>query len=127
MDINGAAAASDLTVDELTNLARIFAMAEHPLAIPGNILSGQADAAGGVSAVQVVKLMAGAVSQPEGLLLSPGSPLAEVVKPASAAVDQGRQLIGRLRAVTGQVMLLLGGAASGAVTARDGDAAAGGR
>ena len=105
VDINSAAAASDLTVEELTSLARIFVAAEHPLAIPGSVLSGQADAVAGITAVQALNVIAGTAGQPGGLMPSPGSPVPDIVKPAISSLAEVQQLIERMRA--GQVQVLL--------------------
>jgi anaerobic selenocysteine-containing dehydrogenase len=105
VDINSAAAASDLTVEELTSLARIFVAAERPLAIPGSMLSGQSDAVAGITAVQALNVIAGTAGQPGGLLPSPGSPVPDIVKPAVSSLAEVQQLIERMHA--GQVQVLL--------------------
>lgn len=105
VDVNSVAAASDISVVELARLARIFATAEHPLAIPGSALTGQDNAAGAITAVQALNIIAGTAGQPGGLSLSPGSPLPTLVKPALSSFADVQKMIEGMRA--GQVQVLL--------------------
>jgi anaerobic selenocysteine-containing dehydrogenase len=118
VDLNQVASASDLTVDVLAELARTFITAERPLAIPGSTLSGQADATGGIAAVQALNLIAGTLGEPGGLLLPPISPLPEVTRPASSSLEDVERLIERMR--SDQVEMLLVHSANPAYDLPDG-------
>src|SRR3990172_4838369 len=82
VDVHSAAAASDIPVDELARLARIFATTERPVAVPGSALTGQDNAAKAVAAVQALNLIAGTLGQPGGLSLSQGTPQSAFARPA---------------------------------------------
>jgi len=97
VDLNAVAAASDIPADELVRLARIFANAERPLAIPPATSLAEPDA---VAAVQVLNVIGGA----DGLTLST-SPSAGLVRPLASSFADVKALIERMRG--GQVKLLL--------------------
>ena len=105
VDINSVAAASDLSTDELLRLARIFATADHSLAIPGSSLLGQANAPEALKTIQALNLIAGNVDQPGGLSLSAGSPQPAVLKLPHSSLADAQALIDQLR--SGQVQVLL--------------------
>jgi anaerobic selenocysteine-containing dehydrogenase len=108
VDVNSAAAACDLSVQELTQLARIFATAERPLAIPGNMLTGQDNAVQAVSVVQALNLVAGTAGQTGGISISSGSPLPGLVKPVFATYADVQGLIQRMRYGDIKVLLVHG-------------------
>jgi anaerobic selenocysteine-containing dehydrogenase len=105
VDINSVAAASDLSVDELLRLARLFATADHPLAIPGSSLLGQANAPEALKTIQALNLVAGNVDQPGGMSLSAGSPQPAVLQLPHSSLSEVQALIEKMRA--GQVQVLL--------------------
>ncbi|MCL4394530.1 MAG: molybdopterin-dependent oxidoreductase, partial [Chloroflexi bacterium] len=74
--VNEAAAASDLSASTLGELARIFAQAGRPLAIPGSTLTGQTNGADALAAVQSLNLIAGNVNAAGGMGLDAAPPLA---------------------------------------------------
>jgi anaerobic selenocysteine-containing dehydrogenase len=93
-DLAGAASASELATDELRELARLWATAAQPLAIPGGALDEEA-----VTAVQALNAVAG-VGQP-----SPAAPLS---KPAVSAFADVQALIARMQAGEIEVLLVHG-------------------
>jgi anaerobic selenocysteine-containing dehydrogenase len=101
VDISSVAAASDISVEELQRLARVFATAERPLAIPGSPLTGQDNAAEAMAAVHVLN----AIADTDGLSLSPGSPFSALVKPYMSSFADFQALIERMQ--SGQVQVLL--------------------
>ena len=105
VDINAVATASGLTADDLMGLARSFASAARPLAIPGSPLAGQDNATDASTAVQALNFIAGTIGQPGGLALSAGSPLKSLVKPAPSPYVDAQNLIGLMNA--GKVRALL--------------------
>jgi anaerobic selenocysteine-containing dehydrogenase len=106
VDVNAAAAASDVPAEELVRLARIFASAERPLALPGDALTGQADAAQAASAVQVLNLITGTAGMPGGVSLSVGSPSPVLARPAVSPLADVQKLVDRMRAGDVQVLLV---------------------
>jgi anaerobic selenocysteine-containing dehydrogenase len=106
INVNDAAAASDISAEELAGLARIFATADRPLALPGSPLAGQADAAGALSAVQALNLIAGTAGMPGGASPATGSPLPALVRPAVSPLGDLQKLVDRMRAGDVQVLLV---------------------
>ncbi len=108
VDVNQVAAASDVPVSELSRLARIFASASHPLAIPGNAPAGQADSAAALMEIQALNLIAGTAGQAGGVSLST-SPPAGLVKPPIAPFSSVQDLLtNKLAAGSVKVLLLHG-------------------
>jgi len=105
VDVNAVAATSSIAVDDLVNLARRFAMAQRPLAIPGAALAGQANAVDATTAVQALNVVAGNFGQPGGLSLSQPLPDAPIVDPVMSTMVDVQRLIERMH--TGQVQVLL--------------------
>lgn len=108
VDVKAVAAASDVQVEELTRLARIFATAEHPLAIPGSSLTGQSNPAEAARAVQALNVVAGTLGQPGGMSLAAPAPQPTLVarKPSSFADVQ--KLIEQINSGEVQVLLVHG-------------------
>ena len=105
VDVGSVAAAADLPVETLEQLARTFATADLPVAIPGDALTGLENATGAVAAVQALNLLGGGAGYPRGLALSPPPPAEAVVVPTPAPYADVQTLIDRMRA--GQVEVLL--------------------
>jgi anaerobic selenocysteine-containing dehydrogenase len=106
VDVNAAAAASDISAEELARLARIFAAAERPLALPGSPLTGQVDAAQALSAVQALNLIAGTAGKPGGVSPSADSPLPSLARRAVSPLADVQKLVDRMRAGDVQVLLV---------------------
>jgi anaerobic selenocysteine-containing dehydrogenase len=104
VDLNSVAATSDVPVDELTRLARIFANAEQPVAIPGAALTGQDNAAEALAAVQTLNVIAGA----GGLSLSAEPPAPALVKPMVSSLAEAQQLIEQMRSGAIKALLVHG-------------------
>jgi anaerobic selenocysteine-containing dehydrogenase len=105
VDVGSVAAAADLPVETLEQLARTFATADLPVAIPGDALTGLENATGAVAAVQALNLLGGGAGYPRGLALSSPPPAEAVVVPTPAPYADVQTLIDRMRA--GQVEVLL--------------------
>lgn len=104
VDLEAAAAACELTVDELTALARLFAEAEHPVALPGPALAGTAHGVAAALAVQALNVVAGTVGRPGGVQFAPEVP-AGLAAPKSSPYAEVQALLERMKA--GQVKVLL--------------------
>ncbi len=105
VNIGDVANASDISIDQLTQLARIFAQAEHPLAIPGSALTGQNNGADGLMAVQALNFIAGNFDQPGGAALSADTLPTHLVKRQMSTLADAQKLIDRMQ--SGQVQVLL--------------------
>ncbi len=105
VDLNAVAAASDISIESLTNVARLFATAAHPVAIAGAPLTGQPNALQAFSAVHALNIVAGAVGQVGGVSLSVPAPIAQTVKPAANSYTDALQLIDRMR--RGEIKVLM--------------------
>ncbi len=108
IDVNGVATASDISVEELERLARSFATAEHPLAIPGDALTGQDNATEAVTAVQALNIIAGTMGQPGGFSLSTLAPSPALVKPAVSSLADVQKLIEQMRADQVKALMVYG-------------------
>ncbi len=105
VDVAAASAASEIPMEELLRLARLYAEAAHPLALPGNVLSGREDADAAITAVQALNLVAGTVGTAGGVSLAPELPLPTLIKPQVSSFAEVQALIERMKA--GQVQALL--------------------
>jgi anaerobic selenocysteine-containing dehydrogenase len=106
IDVGSVAAASGIPVTELEQLARIFATAARPLALPGNALAAQDGQGGAIAAVQALNAIAGADGS-GGLALSPDSP-ATVLKSQVSSFGDVQALIERMQAGDVQALLIHG-------------------
>lgn len=97
IDVSSVAAASGISVEELEQLAHIFAAADRPLAIPGNALAAQDGKGTAIAAVQVLNAIAGA-SGSGGLSLSQDSPSSSLLRPKVSSFGDVQVLIERMRA-----------------------------
>ncbi|MEW6579085.1 MAG: molybdopterin dinucleotide binding domain-containing protein [Chloroflexota bacterium] len=104
VDLDAAATACDLALADLVALARAFAEAERPVAIPGGALAGASNGVAAVTAVQALNALAGAAGGAGGLGFTPAVPATLVAPPASSYAD-AQALIARMNA--GEIKLLL--------------------
>lgn len=100
VDLDAAAAACDLKLADLVALARAFAEAERPVAIPGGALAGASNGVAAVTAVQALNALAGS----GGLSFMPAVPAALAAPPWSSYAEV-QALVERMSA--GEVRLLL--------------------
>lgn len=113
VDVREMAAASQVSVDRLRQLARIFADADQAVAIPGGYLSGQTNGLASTLAVQALNLLVAQFGRFGGVFLSqPGptaalrqTPVSGTQSEGAFAYDQIAELMDRMR--SGQVDLLL--------------------
>jgi anaerobic selenocysteine-containing dehydrogenase len=84
VDVQAAANASDVPMETLDRLAKLFAEVEHPLAIPGGAALGQTNGLGSAEAVLALNALVNNLGQPGGVSLAPLPPTAdEYHSPAS--------------------------------------------
>ncbi len=102
VDVREASALSDVSVEELTRLAHIFASVERPIAIPGVSLASGAQAAAILAALQGLNQIAGMPEQSSESL--PEALTTSLIHPDVSSIDQAQQLIERMSA--GQVQAL---------------------
>lgn len=105
VDVEAVAAACHLTVEQLATLARTFAEAPRPLALPGASLAGRDNASAAVAAVQALNLIAGTIGQAGGLSLSQGVDDVGLQPVLSSSYADARALVERMQA--GEIDVLL--------------------
>jgi anaerobic selenocysteine-containing dehydrogenase len=105
VNLHDAAAACEMSTDQLVELARMFVVAEHPVAIPGPALLGRNNAIGAAVAVQVLNVIAGTVGDPGSVAITPELPVSTLVAPASSSFGDAQALIDRMNG--GEIKVLL--------------------
>jgi len=106
VDLAQAVLASEISYNDLVQLANKFANADRPLAIPGDTLTGQVNASDAISSVQLLNLIAGVFGQPGGSSLSPASPLVSLVKTTPSPFKDVAALVDRMNSGDIQVLLI---------------------
>jgi len=106
VDVREMAAASEVPVETLRRLARIFADADQAVAIPGGYLAGQRNGRASMLAVQALNLLVAQIGRVGGVFLShPGLTAALRQTPPMDSFDRVLDLIARMKA--GEIDLLL--------------------
>ncbi len=100
VDLDASAAACDLALADLVVLARAFAEADRPVAIPGGALAGASNSVAAVTAVQALNALTGV----GGLGFTPAVP-ATLAAPLVSSYADAQALIARMNA--GEIKLLL--------------------
>ncbi len=110
VDLAKAAVATGISPTELLHLAKIFAEAERPLAIPGGELSGLSDDNASLTAVQAFNFIVGmAPGGTGGMSLSAEAQLSKaVVKPQPSSFTDMLALLGKMKAGVIKVLLVVG-------------------
>jgi anaerobic selenocysteine-containing dehydrogenase len=106
IDIREMAAASQIPVEELSRLARIFADADQAMAIPGGGLAGQHNGLASMLAIQSLNLLVAQIGKVGGVFLSqPGPTAAFRQTPITDSFDRVTDLVNRMN--SGEIDLLL--------------------
>jgi anaerobic selenocysteine-containing dehydrogenase len=105
VDVAAAAAASGIPEADLQRLARIFANAGNPLAIPGGAALGQSNGLETAQAVLALNALAGNLGREGGVYLAPSPGVYEDRYHRPASVQEMANLVSRMNA--GQVKVLL--------------------
>jgi anaerobic selenocysteine-containing dehydrogenase len=108
VNLDDAAAACELSTDQLVELARIFIMAEHPVAIPGPAVIGRNNGISAAVAVQALNVIAGTVGKPGSMAITPGLPDTSLVAPAASSFADAQALIDRMTGGDIKVLLVHG-------------------
>jgi len=108
VDVNSVAELSDIPVDQLARLARIFAKNDKVVAIPGSPVTGQPEADKAVIAVQMLNLIAGNIGQSGGLALPTNATLPGIVKTLPSPFIDVQELISQMRSGSIKVLLIHG-------------------
>ena len=102
VDVRQIAQTCDIPASELVNLARIFANADRPVAIPGSGLSGSDQGAEALTAIQALNSIAGVSGT---VRLTPEAASSVLASPVYSTYAQARQLLSDMS--TGKVKALL--------------------
>jgi anaerobic selenocysteine-containing dehydrogenase len=106
VDVSEMAAASEMPVETLRRLARVFAEADQAVAIPGGNLAGQSNGSASGLAVQALNLLVTQIGRVGGVFLSQPGPTAALRQtPMVDRFDRVLDLIDRMKA--GEIDLLL--------------------
>ncbi len=109
VDLDAAAAACELSRSMIwSTLARLFASAEHPFAMPGSSLTGQPDAVNATLAIQALNVVAGTAGQPGGMSVTPDLPISDINAAAPSTFADALALIDRMKAGEIKVLLIHG-------------------
>jgi anaerobic selenocysteine-containing dehydrogenase len=106
VDVGDMAAASEVSVETLRRLARIFADADHAVALPGGSLSGQMNGSASMLAVQALNVLVAQLGRVGGVYLSPPGP-SDALRETALAQPFARvaEAVDRMR--TGEVDLVM--------------------
>ncbi len=107
VDIEAAAAACEMEIEELVTLAREFAQAERPIALPGSALTGQPDAQAAVMAVQALNALAD-VGEAGRMAFTPAPPAEGLTPPPASTYADALALLEKMRAGAIKVLLVHG-------------------
>jgi anaerobic selenocysteine-containing dehydrogenase len=106
VDVREMAAASEVPLETLNRLARVFAEADQAVAIPGGNLASQSNGSASGLAVQALNLLVAQIGRVGGVFLSQPGPTAALRQtPTVDGFDRVLDLIERMKA--GEVDLLL--------------------
>ena len=106
VEVGEMAAASEVSAETMRRLARIFADAEHAVAIPGGSLSGHTNGHASMLAVQALNVIVAQLGRVGGVYLShPGPSAALRETPLVQSFTQVQEAIDRMRA--GEVDLVI--------------------
>lgn len=110
IDLNAAAAAAGISLDDLAELARLFASAERPLAVPGAQLAGLDKGADAVRMVQALNVIAGnaAGNGAGGVVLAQPLPAGAAVELPTTPYAAVQQLVARMAGGQVQALLVIG-------------------
>ena len=106
IDVREMANASQVPVEDLNRLARIFADADQAIAIPGGGVAGQYNGQASMLAIQALNLLVAQIGRVGGVFLSqPGPTAAFRQNPKTASFEQVMDLVERMK--SGDIDLLL--------------------
>ena len=91
VDVREMAAASDIPVETLRRLARVFADADQAVAIPGGYLAGQRNGLASMLAVQALNLVVAQIGRVGGVFQSQPGPIVEFRQGPPPLRYEGRQ------------------------------------
>src|SRR5271157_513923 len=106
VDVNNVASLSDIPVEQLARLARIFAKNDKVLAIPGGAITGQPEADSAVAAVQMLNLIAGNIGQSGGMMLPSNTTIPGIVNTQPSPFGDVQGLINQMKSGSIKVLLI---------------------
>jgi anaerobic selenocysteine-containing dehydrogenase len=109
VDVANVAALSDISVEQITKLARIFGGNARPVAMPGGGAAGSTNAAQATAAILALNGLAGnATPESSALLLPPLPPAPELVQASQSRYADVQALIKRMQAGEVDVLFIHG-------------------
>ncbi len=107
-NVDDAVKAADVPLEALVSVARLFATAEHPVAIPGALLAQAPNGSDAVAAVQMLNVVAGTAGQPGGMLLDASLPSQAPAPATVSPFAEVQNLINNLRGGGVQLLMIHG-------------------
>ena len=108
VDVKSVASLSDIPVEQLARLARIFAKNDKVLAIPGGSATGQPEADKAVAAIQMLNVIAGNIGQPGGMTPPTNTSITGIVKTQPTPFTDVQGLIKQMSSGSIKVLLIHG-------------------
>ncbi|RME82257.1 MAG: hypothetical protein D6775_11380, partial [Caldilineae bacterium] len=98
VDVGTIAAQTGMAVEDLARLARIFAEAHHPVALPGGQLAGYSNGLEAVKAIEALNMVMHMGSTHGHMFLTPPAPSRDLRQPSVNSMEELRSLVERMRA-----------------------------
>lgn len=108
VDVNVIAEMSEVSVEDLEDLARLFAEARRPLAMPGGLLAGYTNGLDGVKAVEMLNVVTGQLGKEGGIYLSSSAPSRDLRQVPIDNFHEMRRLVSHLGAGDVDILFVLG-------------------
>jgi anaerobic selenocysteine-containing dehydrogenase len=108
VNVDQAAADSDITAGELRRLAQLLGTADRVVTIAGGALTGQGNAPEAVAAVQALNVITGAADPAGSWFMSPQTLPSALVTPVTSPQSDVNELMAQMRAGKIQVLLVHG-------------------
>lgn len=108
VDVTAVAEAAGVSEETLHRLAKIFAQAEHALAIPGGAALGQSNGLEAAQAILAVNSLAGNIGKPGGVFLTPLSIVDQDRSLRPNSLQEVNELINRMREGKVKVLFIHG-------------------
>ncbi len=108
VDVAAVAQATGISVEELTQLARRFANAYHPIAMPGDILAGYTHGLEATKAVEALNLVVRHIGDHGAMFLTPSPPSRDLRQVSPSPFQAVQELIDRMRAGEVDALFILG-------------------
>lgn len=108
VDVGSVAQATGVSAEELVRLARRFAEAHHPVAVPGDLLAGYTNGLEATQAVEALNLVLGHLGAHGAIFLTPSPPSRDLQKVPVSPFQSVQELVDRMAAGKVDLLFVLG-------------------